>query len=160
MSGVLIPFLLPVYPGAFLVFHDLISECLGAREKTGRGWVICSCWDGRLRWWLRISLGGWSGTSDACGRSPWQLVPGVRLPRSRPARRWRASPAASLPPITPTGFPAVPGQRPRLGPTKATPAAVTHRPYSNATDETPDIRRTQSSESPELERNPETRPAN
>ena len=97
------------------------------KRKTRRGWVICSCWNGRLRWWLRIYLGGWLGTSDACGRSPWQLVPGVRLPRSRPTRRWRASPAASLPPITPTGLPAVPGQRPRLGST-ATPSRVVTLP--------------------------------
>src|SRR6266511_4091509 len=104
-----------------------------------------------------VWVGAWVPRTPVVGHLG-TVVPGVRLPRSRPARRWRASPAASLPPGTPTGFPAVPGQRPRPGPTKATPAAVTHRPYSNPTDETPDIPHLPTRRDPELERNPGTQP--
>src|SRR6266511_6081621 len=87
------------------------------KDPPGLGYLLLLEWSPEVV--VAYLLGWWLGTSDACGRSPWQLVPGVRLPRSRPTRRWRASPAASLPPITPTGLPAVPGQRPRLGSTAA-----------------------------------------
>src|SRR6266498_2162623 len=65
-----------------------------------------------------VWVGAWVPRTPVVGHLG-TVVPGVRLPRSRPARRWRASPAASLPTGTSTGFPAVPGQRPRLGSTAA-----------------------------------------
>src|SRR6266511_3235304 len=70
-------------------------------------------------WWLRIYLGGWLGTSDACGRSPRHRGSG-RPPES--AQKRGAFHREPLPHFTPdlTG-------RTRPGPTKATPATVAHR---------------------------------
>ena len=90
-----------------------------AQEKDRPGLGICFGWNGRLRWWLRIYLGGWLGTSDACGRSPRHRGSG-RPPES--AQKRGAFHREPLPHFTPdlTG-------RTRPGPTKATPATVAHR---------------------------------
>src|SRR6266540_7174500 len=71
-------------------------------------------------WWLRISLGGWLGTSDACGRSPWHRGSG-RPPES--AQKRGAFHRIPLPHFRPDLT-----RRTRPGTTKATPATVnTHR---------------------------------
>src|SRR6266508_1994197 len=89
-----------------------------AKDRPGLG--ICFGWNGRLRWWLRISLGGWLGTSDACGRSPWHGGSG-RPPES--AQKRGAFHRIPLPHFRPDLT-----RRTRPGTTKATPATVnTHR---------------------------------
>ncbi len=89
-----------------------------AKDRPGLG--ICFGWNGRLRWWLRISLGGWLGTSDACGRSPWHAGSG-RPPES--AQKRGAFHRIPLPHFRPDLT-----RRTRPGTTKATPATVnTHR---------------------------------
>src|SRR6266511_2804269 len=86
-----------------------------AQEKrpVGAGYLFrlewspkcCGC---ECRW-----VGGCLPRTPVVGH-PGTVVPGVRLPRSRPARRWRASPAASLPTGTSTGFQPYPASVPDL----------------------------------------------
>src|SRR6266511_3618472 len=88
------------------------------KDPPGLGYLLC--WNGHLRWWLRISLGGWLGTSDACGRSPWHAGSG-RPPES--AQKRGAFHRIPLPHFRPDLT-----RRTRPGTTKATPATVnTHR---------------------------------
>src|SRR6266542_3619254 len=89
-----------------------------AKRPAGAGYLLC--WNGRLRWWLRNGLGGWLGTSDACGWSPWQGGSG-RPPES--AQKRGAFHRIPLPHFRPDLT-----RRTRPGTTKATPATVnTHR---------------------------------
>src|SRR6266498_4534254 len=119
-------------------------------DSPGLGYLLC--WIGRLRLWLRISLGGWLGTSDACGRSPWHRGSG-RPPES--AQKRGAFHREPLPHFTPDLT-----RRTPPAPTKATPAAVTHRRTATPPTKRRDIPTHPNQATPELERNPETQPAN
>src|SRR6266545_2417262 len=107
------------------VFYDLISEWSGAREKTRRGWVFVSVGMVTEMPWLRMSLGGWLPTSDACGRSPWHCGsgrPAAALPAGSALARLTGRELANG---NLHRLPAVPGQRPRLERTAAPRTVVT-----------------------------------
>ena len=118
------------------------------KGRPGLGYLLC--WNGRLRWWLRIYLSGWLGTSDACGRSPWHAGSG-RPPES--AQKRGAFHREPLPHFTPDLT-----RRTRPGPTKATRGGHPP-PHGNATDERRDLPTYPPGEGPELERNPGTQPS-
>src|SRR6266545_3807046 len=95
-------------------------------------------------WWLRIYLGGWLGTSDACGRSPWHRGSG-RPPESAQKRgAFHREPLPHLPgphPPYPTRYDK---GHPRRSPTAA---RQRHRRKARPPTYPP-------GEGPELERNP------
>src|SRR6266498_1579377 len=101
-------------------------------------------------WWLRIYLGGWLGTSDACGRSPWHRGSG-RPPES--AQKRGAFHREPLPHFTPDLT-----RRTPPAPTKDTPAAVTHRRTATPPTKRETSPRTHPGEGPELEPDAGTRP--
>src|SRR6266498_3187661 len=75
--------------------------------------------------WLRMSLGGWLPTSDACGRSPWHCGsgrPAAALPAGSALARLTGRELANG---NLHRLPAVPGQRPRLERTAAPRTVVT-----------------------------------
>src|SRR6266540_3429716 len=113
---------------------------MARRKRKGRpGLGYLLCWNGRLRWWLRIYLSGWLGTSDACGRSPWHAGSG-RPPES--AQKRGTFQREHLPHFTPDLT-----RRTRPGPTKATRGGHPP-PHGNATDERRDLPRTRQARAP------------
>src|SRR6266545_4576268 len=95
-------------------------------------------------------LGGWLPTSDACGRSPWHRGSG-RPPES--AQKRGAFHREPLPHFTPDLT-----RRTPPAPTKATPAAVTHRRTAPPPTKRRDIPTHPNQATPELERNPQPPP--
>src|SRR6266511_3245766 len=126
---------------------------MARRKRKNRpelGYLLC--WNGRLRWWLRIYLGGWLGTSDACGWSPWQGGSG-RPPES--AQKRGTFHRIPLPLFTPDLT-----RRTRPGPTKGHTHGGHPPPYGNATDERQDLHVPARAKAPSWNATPRPNPAN
>src|SRR6266545_2891712 len=106
------------------VFYDLISECLGAREKANNVTrVLFPGLNSHRPSGVTNCLGGWLGTSDACGRSPWHRGSG-RPPESAQKRgAFHREPSRTLPRTSP----AVPHPLPQRPHPPRSPPAVQQR---------------------------------
>src|SRR6266545_5929167 len=127
-----------------------------AKRPAGLGYLLC--WNGRLRWWLRIYLGGWLGTSDACGRSPWHRGsgrPAAALPAGSALARLTGRELATGNPyrIPSRTRPASPARSDKGHTRRGHPPPVQQPHRRNARHPSPT-----NQARPELERNPGTQP--
>src|SRR6266540_3526481 len=126
------------------------------KDRPGLGYLLC--WNGRLRWWLRIYLGGWLGTSDACGRSPWHRGsgrPAAALPADSALARLTGRGLATGNPyrIPSRTRPASPARSDKGHTRRGHPPPVQQPHRRNARHPSPT-----NQARPELERNPGTQP--